>query len=326
MKKIASIVVSFLIGFFIFFAVIKWTGWQEISKSFNLFLSHIGFSIVVLTILIWLTGTWKWKLVLSNYGYNYSFFKLVEIYFASFSFTYLTPIALIGGEGFRAYALANKASIPLGKNIAVLTVEKILSVIVLSLFLLFGFISFIFLTGFYSQYLEILLIVFGVSLIFLYFFIHFKLYRKENLIKCILKILKLNNNNLAYNFSNDVCSFFYERKKLFWKICFVSFLRYFTIFVRTGLLLYFLIGNLNIFLTASIMFFVYTSYLIPTPASIGTLEAAQVFAFNSLGLLDTTGITFSIILRSAELFVCLLGILLLLKFGFFLFFNIIKKI
>ncbi|MDD5606395.1 MAG: lysylphosphatidylglycerol synthase transmembrane domain-containing protein [Candidatus Pacebacteria bacterium] len=325
MKKIGSIIVSFLIGFFVFFFIIKWTGWQEIRNAFNLFLSYKGLLIVLLSILIWIIGALKWKLILQDQGYHFPFLKLLEIYFAGSSLTYLTPIAIIGGEGFRAYALKNKFSIPWQKNIAVLAIEKILSVFSLAIFLLFGIVSFFFLTSWYLKYLEILIIGFFLLVIFILFFIHFKLYKKENLIKFILRILGVKNNGMAYNFSQDVFSFFHFKKPLFLKTCLVAFLKYAAIFLRVWLLLFFLVQNQNILIAGSIMLFIYISYLIPVPAAIGSLEAAQTFAFDYLGFEAIQGITFSIVLRSAELFVVIFGIIFLLKLGIFLFFDRIRS-
>ncbi len=325
MKKIGSILASLLIGFFIFFFVIKWTGWQEIKNAFSLFLSYKGLILVVLSVLIWIIGALKWKLILKDQGYDFSFSKLLEIYFAGFSLTYLTPIAIIGGEGFRAYALRNKFSIPWRKNIAVLAIEKILSALSLGVFLLFGVVSFLFLTNWYLKYLEILIIGIFILIVFILLFLYFKLYQKDNLVKLILKILGIKGNGVAYNFSRDIFSFFNVKKPLFLETCLVSFLRYVAIFLRTWLLVFFLTQSQSVLIAGSIMLFMYISYLIPVPAGLGSLEAAQSFAFNYLGLGAVQGITFSLVLRSAELFVVAFGIIFLFKLGIFLFFDRIKK-
>ncbi len=325
MKKISGVIISLLVGFFIFFAVIKWTGWQEIKNAFDIFLSYKGLSIVLLSALIWVIGALKWKLILKDQGYDFSFKKLVEIYFAGFSLTYLTPIAIIGGEGFRAYALKNQFAIPWRKNIAVLAIEKILSGIFLAIFLLFGLFAFLFLTGLYLKYIEILIIGFFLLSVFLLFFIYFELYKKEKLIRFILKILGVKENGTAYNFSHDVFSFFHFNKPLFWKTCLVSFLRYFFVFLRTWLLFFFITQNGSFFIAGAVMLFLYVSYLLPVPAGIGSLEAAQMFLFSSLGFDPIHGITFSLVLRSSELFVTAFGIIILLKLGIFIFFDTIKN-
>jgi len=316
--------ISFLVAFLIFFFVLRWTGWQELRNAFGLFLSYKGLILVLVTLLIWLSGTYKWKLILKDQGYDFPFSKLIQIYFAGFAVTFLTPIALVGGEGFRAYALNNQFDIPWGKNIAILTVEKILSIIVLSLFLFFGLISFLFLTSLHIKYLEILLIGLFFLFIGLLFFLHFRLYKKENITKFIFKIFGIKNDHLLYNFTHDVFALFQPKKMMFWKICLVSFSRYVFVFLRIWLLFFFLTKFQNPLFSLALMFFMYLSYLLPLPAGIGSLEAAQSIGFSYLGFEAAMGVTFSVIIRSAELFVAAFGIILLFKLGIFIFFNIIK--
>ncbi len=326
MKKIGTVVFSFLIAFFIFFVVVKWTGWQEIRNAFNIFLSYQGFVLVLLSLLIWIIGAFKWQLILASQNYHFPFLKLLEIYFAGFSFTYLTPVALIGGEGVRAYALKSKFSIPWGKNISVLVIEKILSFFALLVFLLFGLFSFVLLSSLPLKYLEILVVLIFLFSVLIFLFLFFKLYKKERLINLILKVLGVKNNDSAYNFTHDIFSFFNPKDVLFWKICLVSFLRYLVIFLRAGILLFFLTQNKSFLVAGSVMLFIYLSYLVPLPAGIGSLEAAQTFIFGYLGFGAIQGVTFSIILRSAELFIAAFGIVCLFKLGTYIFFNVIKNI
>ena len=55
--------------------------------------------------------------------------------------------------------------------------------------------------------------------------------------------------------------------------------------------------------------------MIPLPTSLGSHEAIQTFAFNSLGLGASTAAAFTMIIRGAELIFALAGIAFFLRLG-----------
>ena len=67
--------------------------------------------------------------------------------------------------------------------------------------------------------------------------------------------------------------------------------------------------------------------MIPIPAALGSHEAIQTFAFNSLGLGAATATAFTMIIRAAELIVALVGVIALFRLGILLIKNrVIKKL
>ncbi len=318
MKKILIFVVSFLIGVGLFFWVIKWVGWKEIKEILFTFSGYKGLVIIGITLLIWLVEIWRWKFIFKSQGYNLSVFSLGEILFASFAISYLFPTSFLGGEAFKIYAIKKKFSLNWEKNLTVNTIEKLLYISILLLFLISGAISFLFLTNRPLGNLGIAVGVFIGILTLLLAVFYFKSFKKESILKWFPKFFGVNgkeNKYITQDFEKEVFHFFDFKKSLMWKGLGLTFLKIFSAFVRCWFLLFFLVGEMNILIALTILFFVHLSYIFPFPAKAGSSEIAQALAFGSLGLGSATGITFSFILRGAEVLVALFGLIILIKLG-----------
>lgn len=332
MKRFLFFLISFLTGFLLFYWVIKWVGWQEIRGVLFTFFGYKGMTILGITLLIWLFSIWQWKFILKSQGYNFSSLALGEIIFASFPITYLfTPTAVFGGEIFKVYALKKKFSLPLEKNVASVAIERLLSASMLLIYLIFGAIAFVFLAQTPIKNFRIIaLSLIGLLAIALAIF-YFKSFKKESILKRFLRFFRIKNkkNHLPEEIEKEIFHFFDFRKNVMWKGLAISFLRYFLILSRIFLIVFFLKGGLDIFVPLAIMFFLYLAHLFPIPADMGSLEGIQVLVFSALGLGAASGITFSFILRGADIIIALFGFVLLIKLGikFFIgsFINIISR-
>jgi len=65
--------------------------------------------------------------------------------------------------------------------------------------------------------------------------------------------------------------------------------------------------------------------MIPIPADLGSHEAIQAFAFNSLGFSASAGTAFALITRGAELILAMFGIMVLFHLGLELMKNTLFK-
>lgn len=311
MKKLFAFLFSLLIGIVIFGLVIEWVQWKEIKEVLTTFFSFKGLVISVISLLIYLVGVWKWKFILKSQGYNIPFRILGEVFLASFSITYLfTPTAVLGGEWFRAYALKKKFPLPWEKNLAALAVEKLLGATVLLLFLVAGILSFFFLVGAPLKRVGVItaICIGGLTLGLTIFY--FKSFKKESIFKLILRIFGVKNNKnggLIHTTEQEIFHFFDFKKSVMWKGLGISMIRYFLILIRAWLIIFFLRGQTSLLVSMVVVLFIYLAYLCPVPAGLGSLEVAQSFAFNSMGLGLVTGISFSFILRGAEILVALIG-------------------
>ena len=96
-------------------------------------------------------------------------------------------------------------------------------------------------------------------------------------------------------------------------------------YFRTWLLILFLgkeISGLPVF---SILGFTYLAVMVPIPTALGSHEAIQTFAFNSLGLGLPTATAFTMIIRGAELLIALVGVIILLRLGVIFLKNLLFK-
>lgn len=317
MKKVLLFLFSSLIGLGLFFLVVEWVGWEEIKEVLFAFSGWKGIVILMITLLTWLVGVWKYKFVFKSQGYNLPVLKLGEVLFAAFAINYLFPVTYLGGESFKLYALKKKFSLPWEKNLPAFIIEKLLTLSIFLLFLIIGAVSFFFLAELPLKNLEAATLFLIAGLIMGLVIFYFKSFKKESILKWFFKFfrIKKEKNNLAEDIEKEIFRFFDLRKILVWKGLAITFLKYFLVLIRCWLLIFFLKGEINILISLAVVFFIYLVLLFPIPAQLGSSEAAQAFVFGSLGLGTATGITFSFILRGAEIIIALLGLLLLIKLG-----------
>jgi uncharacterized protein (TIRG00374 family) len=311
MKKIFLFLFFLLIGVFLFFRIIKEIGWQEIKLAFFIFFSKKGLVILGLTILIWLTGLLRWKEILRGQGENLSFLTLFRPYFSSLSLMFFFPMLILAGEFFRAYFLKEKKSILWQKGMASVLIDRILEITVYLIIIFLGIFFFLFKIGFLPKNLGAILVILIIIALFILFF-YFKSFKKES----ILKIFgKLDKKNKIRELEKEIFEFFKIKNKFLWRGFFLSFLKSFFNFLRIWILILFLGKTTGIFSLFSILGFLYFTLMIPIPASLGSQEAFQAFAFLNLGIGASRGAAFSMLIRTAELIVALMGMIILVFSG-----------
>ena len=87
---------------------------------------------------------------------------------------------------------------------------------------------------------------------------------------------------------------------------------------RVWFLIIFLGKEISTLSALSILGFTYLAVMIPIPTALGSHEAIQTFAFNSLGLGVSTATAFTMIIRGAELIIALTGVAILFQLGIIL--------
>lgn len=110
-----------------------------------------------------------------------------------------------------------------------------------------------------------------------------------------------------------------------WKSFGLSFLRAGTMYLRAWLLILFLGRNISALPVLSVLGFTYLAVMIPIPTALGSHEAIQTFAFNSLGLGMASATAFTMIIRGTELIIALVGVIILFRLGIILLKNTLYK-
>lgn len=317
MKRFFLFLVSLLIGISLFIWIVKFVGWSEIKKAFLVFTGWQVIIILILTLLILLVGTLKWKVILKSEGSNLSFFYLFRIYLTGFSIMYFLPMVVLGGEIFRGYILKDKKSLGWVKGMASSIIDRILDWSTIAVIVFFGIVFFLLTIGLPSKRIAI---IFGGTFLILLgalSFFYFKTFKKESIIKFFLKFLKPKySNKEPLAIEKEIFIFFNFRKKAMWKSIFLAFLGGGIYFLRTWLLINFLGKNIGFLSSLSILSFSYLAGMLPIPASLGSNEIIQVFIFGTLGLGAGTATAFTMIIRGAELIFAFLGIFIFFRLGF----------
>ena len=313
---------SFLIGSGLFTWIGKMVGWQGISDALAVFTGWQGLAIFGLTILMALVGTWKWKEILKGIEIKIPFRALFGPYLTGFAIMFLAPILIWGGEIFRGYVLKNRNSIPWSKGMASVIIDRILEWTANLAVIFLGGIFFLSVIGFPPTKLAI--IFGGLFLIFFagIFFFYFKSIKKESMVKFFIP----GGQDQPLEVEKEIFAFFRSSKKsAVWKTIGLSFLRAAIMYFRAFILILFLGKNIGVLPALSVLGFSYLAVIIPIPAALGSHEAIQTFAFNSLGLGASTAAAFTMIIRGAELIIALLGLIFLFRLGIIIIKNVLFK-
>lgn len=318
MKKLILLIISFMVGIGLFIWIAKTVGWQEIKNSFSVFTGTNGLIIFVLTLLIMLIGNWKWQEILKGEGVRVSFWSLFKPFLAGFSVMFLAPILLWAGEIFRSYLLKRNNDVPWTKGLTSVIIDRILEWTANLAVILFGVIIFLLTIGFPPTNLAI---IFGG--VFLFFvlgisFFYLRTFRRKSMVKIAFRLFGLKNikdDNVVLQAEKGMFDFFRLENKTFWTSFILSFLRAGVMYIRAGLLIFFLGRSIGALPVLSILGFNYLAVMIPIPAALGSHEAIQTFAFNSLGLRISTATAFTMIIRGVELIIALAGVAMIFRYG-----------
>ncbi len=315
MKKILFFLISLILGMGLFLWTVNFVGWEEIKSAFLVFAGWQGLVIFSLTFLMMMVGTWRWKEILKEEGVNVSFGDLFKTYLAGFSVMFLAPVLLWVGELFRSYTLKKRKQVPWSKAMASVIIDRILEWTTILITVFFGSIFFLSNIGLPSKELGI-----AFGLIFFFFAIgiclfYFKIFRKESIAKIFIKLLNGEINQEPLETEKEIFNFFKLQKKGMWKGFALSFLKVAIACLRGWVLVVFLGKGISYLSALSILSFTYLAAMIPIPTSLGSHEAIQSFAFSSLGLGISTATAFTMIIRTAELSVALLGLFFLFRLG-----------
>ena len=324
MKKILLFFLSLTVGIVIFGIITSKVGTEDIIKAFSLF-SLKGLCVVLfLTLIIALTDVWKLKFILKSQGHNIAYWQVAEVWLTGFAISYLTPIAVWGGELFMTYTLKNKHKVSWEKGGAAVFIFRVIDATIFFPFLILGIVLFPFLTRTFPIFGILIsgIVITGIFVILLANF-YFKSFKNKSVLEGILKFFGKDKKKfeqgkggkLIFGAEKEVIGFFKDNKRAMWIAIGNSLFKYALIIIRAWLLLFFFGGGFDILKTLSIYGFFNLSCLVPLPAQLGSLETAQAIVFTVFGLGANVGIAFSLVLRAMDSLVCLTGLLLILKVG-----------
>lgn len=324
MRKIFFFVLSLIVGLIAFGFITSKVGAGEIVKAFALFSWQGLFLILFLTFLISIVSTFRLKYILKTYGHELSMREVGAIWASGFAVSFLTPIAVLGGEFFIIYILRKAHSLSWKESIAVAFVNKIMDATIFLPFLILGLFIFPVLSGFFPGG-KIIILGGGVAAFFIVLLslFYIKSMRNESVLAVILKffgsskkrIKEKKGGEIVFDAEEEILDFFGLRKKKTWIAIGLAVLKYLLIITRCWFLIFFFQGGVSILKALSIYGFFNLASLIPVPAMLGSLEVAESVAFSGLGMGSSVGIAFSLLIRSMDILIVIAGIALLIRFG-----------
>lgn len=289
-------------------------------KPLSLLRHWQALAILFLTLLIALIHIWRWHYIFEGRGQKFGLKELAGLWLAGFAISYLTPIALMGGEAFMALALRKKFSLSWQRSIASVLVLKILNLSIILIFMIFGLLAFLVLVGLPSHKVTLLssLIVFGLGTILILFY--YRAFREKTLFARFLKKFEGKiplNSQAVLETERKVFALLRPSNRVLSQHLLLALLANFLNIFRFWLIILFLTGiTLDIFQSLAVFSFVNMAYIVPLPATLGSLEASQAYAFASLGLGPEAGTAFSLVLRGAELCLTIVGLFFVLRIWF----------
>ncbi len=325
MKTAIKFIVAFLVSLSLFYFFVKEEGFEVVLTSVEFFFNFKGLVILLLTFFILLFGAIRWRMIIKTTGDSIPLITALRYHIKGFTVDYLTPFAFFGGETVRIFLL--EKNIGLQKSAFASVTDKIIGITTHFLFFLAGIVLFLFygLRQYNLLFFYALLSVIIISV--LLFLFYFQALRKKSFLKLLFyffgglkKFFKNNKNGESIiAIEKRMLEFFSGSKKEFFKIVFISLIVNIFYFLRILVILYFITGSLNIVFVFIIYGLVFLSMFLPLPAAIGGMEIILGIGFGIIGIGIHYGIMMAIILRSADLFASVVGIVLFMKMSLFSF-------
>jgi uncharacterized protein (TIRG00374 family) len=321
-KQQLLVIFSFILGLAIFLWLGRIIGWEKIGEAFAVFTGWQGLAIIALTFLIVIIGNLRWKEILEDAEVHVPFWDLFRIYLGGYAMMYLLPTLVWGGEAFRMYGLSKEKKIPWQKTFSSVVIERILEWTVNIIVIVLGVLAFIFYK--YKTRLPApeILLIFGLAFAFFVFIITYfyvEALGRKSIIRRILKRFfkkEVGDGHSLVIAENEIFNFFQFNNISFGKGLVLSVLRALAMQLRAWLLIIFLGASIGFWPALSVLSFSYISSLVPIPASLGSHEAMQMFAFTAMALPASMATAFTLIIRAAEIVVSSLGLVFIIRTGF----------
>ena len=314
-KKFLLLTLSFLLGTGLFIWIVQSVGWQAIKEVFFVINTQQVLILFFLSLLVPLIEGVRWKGILELENKELSFKDSFKLGVSSFSINFLVPILFGSAEFFRGYFLKQKKNYSGLEITSSIIVDRIIGWTVDAIFVVLGVFLF-----FYNIRITPNDLLIKIGWFFLFFilcllFFYFSALKNISIVKIFHKIFNNEIKGKSLEVEKRVFDFFRLPKKDIMKPFVLSFIKDLIMCFRVWLLVLFLGKTIPIISAISIVAFLYLAIIVPVPATLGSHEIIQIFAFNSLDMSSSMAIAFTMIDRGISFLVALIGIVFLFKIG-----------
>jgi len=323
MKQLKGVLIflsTLSIGVLLFIFLIRDTGLQNIIEGLSVIRGRWAATALFLFFSAFAVDAFRWKMILTNQGFESKFRHVVIAKFAGFALSYLTPVFYVGGEGVRAYVLKKSTGITAGDGIRTILIDKIIEGLMLSILLIFGGLLLIskFSAAFYII-TAISMIVVGVLGLCLFFW---QISNDKSVFRFVIKALRLykikyikDKEEKIYKIENEVYLFFHHNKRLFFKTLILSVVSVMIYAILFKLILASLGYEISILTAILIKALVIIIGFIPVPGELGVYEGVLGYTFVILGFDAVVGVNFGLIMRAFYSLWVTIGLISLSRFG-----------
>src|SRR3989338_6533922 len=269
------------------------------------------FIVLVLTIINFWIGVVRWQKILAHQKANISAKDLWGAWLAGFTFSYITPIAYIGGEAVRAGFLKNKFNVSLAQGFSSIAIDKILEGTIWLIVITLGVLIFILNLGtpsFSRAFLAggIVVLMGGGAIVVIYA-LGFGRARIMHKLLLLLGLEKSSGGLFLKDVERDVLNFFHFKNSALWQGLFLSLLKNVLLWVRIVFIIILLGNGTHLLAALVVLAFSFIGYSAPVPGGLGTHEAAVGFVFSGLSLGAESGVALSLLVRAVDVVFVLIG-------------------
>ncbi len=324
--KMFLFLLSLLLGLFLFMGTIQQAGFDNVVKTVKIFpLSAILAVFLINFAAIFVIGTFRWKIIIeAQNSHKISVWKVLRAKLAGFAVSYITPSVLVGGEPIRAYMIKEESDYGWEKSFASVIIDQAIYFFVLFLFMIIGF---VFLIDHFSLPTSIFygFVFIIISAVFFFYLFYSRIINDNSdghgFFMFIIKTTKLDKIQFVKKKEKSIermeriiAQFFKKETGIFMKAFFLATAEILLYLVTIWIIILYL-GSTIDFVFSTAIFFIFTlANFIPIPGSLGSFEASLTFIFNLLGIGKSSGFAFSLIFRSINIALVVLGLAALIYF------------
>ncbi len=317
-KRKLFVTLSVLIGLLAIAYIFSVISLDDVYNALKGATFHLVILFLLVQLLLFLTLTWRWQVVLESQGIkNISVFKLLSYRLAGYAISFITPAAKLGGEPVRAWLLSKKEYIPFRKAMSGVVIDKTIDLSASAVFFVFGALLVLISYAISPQIRQILIIAAIIFLAIVIIFNYRMMRGKDFFYKLftftgLSKVKSLDGfKKKLIDFEGPIIKFYHKDKKHFFQTIIISAMAWILMFIEYSILGDMVGVNLSLIEIFLIVSLVGVAIILPVPMALGTLEAGQIGAFGIIGLGAATGLALAILVRIKDIVFAVTGLLIL---------------
>lgn len=272
-----------------------------------------------INLLVLATFSGRWWLLLRVQGQCVPYRRLLSYRLTSFGISYFTPGSHFGGEPYQIYATSRWHGVPTNISIAAVTMDKLLEMLVNFAMLVGGVAALLALSSGMAPWVERQLTLYSLVLLAIPLTLLWALWQGHHpLTQTVVwtgkrlrrPLTKHRWFNALQQSESQAIWLCRQHPGVLGLALLVTLLTWVGVIVEFWLLTQMLGLSLSPLQAMTSLVAARVAILLPAPAGLGTLEASQVLAMESIGMDPSVGIAIAIVIRARDMILGLTGLAL----------------